>query len=294
MPRTAKITPARRSRRSSRPAVRTRTRKAAEPLGYVLYRGPSAIDGAPIVVILTGFTAARKAARFGGSEGANSKTGAMLQLYIIRSDASPLDAIRKGWDKSICGGCIHRGVYDKTVKRWVRRTCYVEVGKGASNVYRTFHRGRYVDVSGTPEVWADLVRTFGVRFGSYGDPAAIPADTGIVPTLRAAAVFTTGYTHQWRSRIGSHLRGLVMASCDTEQDRTEALAGGWGTFTVIPAAADSVPVGSKVCPASKEAGELAQCVDCQGCSGASGRDYVIKAHGFAASRYTGKRSLPVV
>ena len=272
----------------------TPNRKATEPLGYVLYRGPSAIDGAPIVVILTGFTAARKAARNGGVAGANAKTGAMLQLYIIRSDVAPLVAVRQGWDKSICGGCVHRGVWDKMVKRWTRRTCYVEVGKGASNVYRTYHRGRYVDISSNPEVWGDLVKTFGVRFGAYGDPAAIPAGTGIVPTLRAAADFSTGYTHQWRNRIGSHLRGLVMASCDTEQDRTEALSAGWGTFSVAPKGDDPFSSGAHPCPASAEMGKLMTCSECKGCDGTAGHDYAIVAHGFAGTRYTGRRALPVI
>jgi hypothetical protein len=275
----------------------------SNPLGYVLYDGPSAIDGAPIAVILTAFTAARKAARDADADsGANAKTGAMLQVYILRSDITPLDAIAQRLDASICGGCVHRGTRDRTTGKMKGRTCYVEVGKGASNVYRTFQRGRYVDATQyTSAQLAGIITedgtTYGVRFGSYGDPAAIPAQTGIVPTLRSAAPYTTGYTHQWRAAFAGHLQGLLMASCDTPEDRVKARAKGWATFTVhAPTAHDSDPfmAGEHPCPASGEMGKLATCAECKGCDGTPGHDYAILAHGFAGTRYTGRRALPVI
>lgn len=296
--RTAKITTRRRVRLTGKRTT-YRTRKADLPLGYVLYHGPSAIDGAPIVVVLTGYTAARKAARKAGKTGANSKTGAMLQMYILRADVLPLLAIARGLDRSICGGCIHRGRLDKITGRYRGRTCYVEVGKGATNVYRTFYRGRYVDATAYgPEQLAAIVTelgvTYGVRFGAYGDPAAIPAATGIVPTLRNAAAFTTGYTHQWRAAFAAHLRGLVMASCDTPEDREKATLTGWATFTVHAPGVDPFAAGEMPCPASKEMGYSVTCSECKGCDGTFGNDYAIVAHGFAGKRYTGRRALPVI
>ena len=47
------------------------TRK--KPTGYVIYDGPSLADGAPIIVIAT-------------IKSGNSKTGDMLQTWIIRKD----------------------------------------------------------------------------------------------------------------------------------------------------------------------------------------------------------------
>jgi hypothetical protein len=297
--RTTKITATRTRIRAIGQRTVSRTRKTDLPLGYVLYRGPSAIDGAPIVVILTGYTAARKASRKTRKTGANSKTGAMLQMYILRSDVLPLVAIANGLDSSICGGCVHRGRLDKTTGRYRGRTCYVEVGKGATNVYRTYHRGRYVDATKYgPEQLAGIVTeldvTYGVRFGAYGDPAAIPAVMGIVPTLRSAAAFTTGYTHQWRASFAAHLRGLIMASCDTTEDRTRATSAGWATFTVHAMSADPFAAGEMPCPASKEMGHSVTCSECKGCDGTPGNDYAIIAHGFAGSRYTGRRELPVI
>jgi hypothetical protein len=62
----------------------------------IIYHGPSLYDGAPIVVIGT-FTKS------------NSKTGGVVQTYILRDDIDPRDASKGGQDVSICGSCPHRG-----------------------------------------------------------------------------------------------------------------------------------------------------------------------------------------
>lgn len=59
----------------------------------IILEGPPPIDGAPIVAILNGAT---------GRSSANRKTGAMAQLWIIRADISPVDAIHTGEDASVC------------------------------------------------------------------------------------------------------------------------------------------------------------------------------------------------
>ena len=68
-----------------------------------------------------------------------------------------------------------------------------------------------------------------VRLGTYGDPAAVPAS--IWSDLVAYSDGHTGYTHQWRTSPG--LRGLCMASVDSEEEAIEAWALGWRTFRVI-------------------------------------------------------------
>lgn len=47
--------------------------------GFVLYEGPSVLDGAPIVAIATMSTK-------------NAKTGAMVQTWILRANMAPLAA----------------------------------------------------------------------------------------------------------------------------------------------------------------------------------------------------------
>ena len=62
----------------------------------IIYQGPSLLDGLPIVAIAT-------------YSDKNTKTGKVLQTYIMRSDISPLEASKTGQDFSICGDCKFRG-----------------------------------------------------------------------------------------------------------------------------------------------------------------------------------------
>ena len=52
-----------------------------KPLGYIAYEGKSLIDKSPIVVIVTAL-----------NKSGNSKTGDMVQTFIIRSDVDPVTA----------------------------------------------------------------------------------------------------------------------------------------------------------------------------------------------------------
>ena len=234
------------------------------PNGYILWRGPSLLDGAPIVVI-------------GIKKSGNRKTGAMLQTYILRADISPVAAIRSGADASICGSCPHRGylVTDRDgFQRNKGRTCYVNIGQGPTGVYKAFLRGAYPA--------CEDIEAFGekqlVRLGTYGDPGAVPR--WVWQTLIRSAVGHTGYTHQWQSR--PDLRGIVMASADSSKAASVAHADGWRTFRVaMPTHIDRLPKES-ICPASAEAGKKLTCETCLACHGASsGRrgSIVIQAHG---------------
>jgi hypothetical protein len=235
----------------------------AKPTGYVVYRGPSELDGAPIVVI----------ALTGGST--NSKTGNMVQTYILREDIDPVAAVKVGADVSICGDCRHRGNgIDGT-----GRSCYVNLGHGPSSVYRAFQRGRYpVDADAAADACAGRI----VRLGTYGDPAAVPVDVWLA--LLAQSAGRTGYTHQWRT--APQLRHLVMASADTPMGADVARAMGWRTFRVRTAAQPML-VRESVCPASAEAGKKLQCADCRACDGATGRkgSIAIIVHGALAKRF---------
>src|SRR6476620_9251233 len=98
------------------------------PNGFIFYRGPSMLDGSPIVAIATRFASASK----------NSKTGALVATYILRDDINPVDAVRQGKDKSVCGSCVHRGWYDAASNSWKDRSCYVVIGQGPLGVYDGF------------------------------------------------------------------------------------------------------------------------------------------------------------
>ena len=246
-------------------ARRARTVKAPLPNGAIIYRGPSLLDGAPIVAIVIGLA----------TDSANVKTGAMLQSYILRDDMHPLDAIASGADYSICGDCSARG----TAGDGTGRECYVEVGKGPAMVYKTLARGKYPTAASV----ADCGRGRIVRIGTYGDPAAVPV--AVWDALVSGCVAYTGYTHQWRG-IGAGLRHLCMASADSMADKLAADAAGWRTFRVIhPTDAGPVRKQEAVCPASAEAGKKLTCSECRACNGTgTGRrgSIAIHAHGGTA------------
>ena len=243
--------------------------------GAILYEGPSVLDGSPIVVIVTGFAGKSR----------NTKTGAMLQTWIIRSDMHPIDAVRSGADASICGGCMHRGTAGK------KRTCYVNLGKAPSVIFKALQRGIYPvaaaavvtsdwaqalprDTRTIAEMGADRV----VRLGAYGDPAAAPLS--MWQQLVRQALAKTGYTHQWRV-CDRGFAALVMASADSPLDRLQARARGYRVFRVRTEA-EPVEDREVVCPASAEAGKKTNCAACRACGGTSAKaraDIVIAVHG---------------
>jgi hypothetical protein len=227
-----------------------------KPTGYIVYEGPSQLDGAPIVMIAT-------------VSSNNAKTGGMVQTWIMRADMEPTEALKSGRDASVCGSCIHRPINGGA--------CYVTVFQAPLSVYKAYKRGRYPHANGA--VYRHVLGGRAIRLGSYGDPAAIPRY--VLQDLTAHAEGITGYTHQWRTHGDAELSALCMASCDSESDRVAAKAQGFRTFRVRMADGARM-VGEVVCPASDEAGNKLDCATCQSCDGnATGRrgDVVIMVHG---------------
>jgi hypothetical protein len=230
--------------------------------GFVFYRGPSMLDGSPIIAIATGIA---KGSR-------NTKTGAEVQTWILRDDMSPIDAVKTGADSAICGSCVHRG--DGTGKN---RSCYVTVFQAPLVVWKSAQRGLYPTYR--EDAAAHLLEGKMLRLGSYGDPAAVP-----VHVWRALVRLTaghTGYTHQWRTC--DDLRDVCMASCDDAFEQELASAQGWRTFRVMRTGDRMLPREIS-CPASKEAGAKTSCSACKACGGTSAKakiNIAILAHGAA-------------
>lgn len=239
--------------------------------GYVIYDGPSALDGARIVVIVCALERSR-----------NAKTGHMVQTYILRADMHPIEAVRSGADVSICGDCKHRG--DGTGKG---RSCYVTLAHGPSHVWRSWQRGVYEVAK--PEVAALALAGRMIRLGTYGDPAAAPIE--VWQELTRYAEGWTGYSHAWRAIDPAWAR-LVMASADTLDEARDAQALGYRTFRV---GAGTVFGREVRCPASAEMGKLTVCAACRACMGTSGKaraSIVIAPHGTGA-KYARMRELEV-
>lgn len=229
----------------------------------IVYRGPSWLyRPAPIVAIVTGLE----------RPSANRKTGRhMAQLWILRSDISPLEAIYNRGDYAICGDCSLRGNDTKS------RSCYVAVSNAPTQIYQSFHAGRYTDVD--PGVVKDTLKSknMSIRLGAYGEPTALPL--WVLRDL-TEGIPHTGYTHQWRDRPA--YRDLLMASVDTAESAVIAKSQGWRTFR-SRLASEPLQASEIACPASAESGYRTTCDACLLCDGRNANDQrtniTIIAHG---------------
>ncbi len=234
--------------------------KKKKAIGIILWQGESLFDGERIMVIATGLS----------KKSENIKTGEMVQTYILRQDIAPILARRLGEDFSTCGDCKHRE----------NSTCYVNLAHGPRAVFDAFHRGNY-------RKWEDEdIKSFEdayVRFGTYGDPAAVPFD--VWNTIAKVAKGFTGYTHQWKN-CDQRLQNICMASVDSiegyNKEYLQAQLMGWRTFRIRESLNNELFKSEFVCPASKEAGAKTNCKKCNGCNGHAKnrkRSPVILLHG---------------
>ena len=210
-----------------------------KPTGYLVYDGPSQLDGKPIVCIAT-------------LSSNNEKTGDMIQTWILRKDLRPLEAIAQNEDSSICGDCKHRGS-----GHGKQRSCYVSVYTAPTRVYDAFIRGRYPE-----KPLEEIVGGRSIRFGSYGDPAALPLNL-LVNAAKASAGYTA-YTHSWK-HIAPEYRQICMASVDSRQEYLEAKCLGWRTFRTR-LSTHKVYSRELICPASAE-NNIRTCETCLACCG---------------------------
>lgn len=227
------------------------------PRGVIVYEGPSRLTGDPIIAVLT-------------LDSQNSKTGNMVQAWVLRSDVSPHEAIKDGRDRAICGDCVHRSGTN------IGRTCYVLTYFGPNTVFKSLRKGYYARV--TPEVAAREIAGRAVRLAAYGDPAAVPFAVWRAVLVHAGRL--AAYTHQFKT-ADQRLRQFCMASVETEAEAEYAHALGWRTFRarrpIDPLRADEI-----TCPASDEAGHRTTCDRCGLCSGLTrptARSIAILLHG---------------
>lgn len=219
------------------------------------------LNGEPIVMIATGFK----------SPSVNVKTGAMIQTWILAQAETPQAAAKSGKDKAVCGNCPLRPANTGA--------CYVTLFQGPRSIWNTWKRGGY------PTFDVLAFKGLPVRFGAYGDPAAVPFH--IIDSIGMQARMTTGYTHQWRDCDPLH-KHYSMASVETAADALEARSRGWRTFRVTTSPGDKSLSKEVICPASEEAGHKVQCVDCGACDGTSSNrksHIVIHAHGSRIKKF---------
>jgi len=235
--------------------------------GAILYEGPSLIDHKPIFV-----------AAIWNSK--NSKTGDLLQTYVMRSDIDPRDANKSGEDRSICGDCRHRGTPTDDPQRKLAkdRTCYVTLGQGPLIVFNAYKAGKYARWD-TP----DRRRVIGcgrrVRIGTYGDGAAVPPV--VWRDLLAMSPGHTAYTHNGGPP------SYYMISADSLEEAQHAWASKHRTFRIVRSVDEIDRKHETLCPASAEAGHKATCQTCMLCGGTSvkAKSVAIVVHGSGATYF---------
>lgn len=244
--------------------------------GAVIWEGPSRINGDPIALIVTGLV----------NRSQNTKTGPMGQTWIVPTDEGDnlLRAVREGRDEAVCGDC--------PLRPGKGGACYVNGFRTYQRVITTYRAGNYPRLSPT---WLDDEE---VRWGSWGDPCAVPPEVyaPLVPRLRT----WTGYTRRWM-REEQALWPWFMASVLNPDERARAKALGWRTFRSTKGL--DVEPGEQPCPASAEARpmfrkppkRLLTCLECKKCDGVlkgdNRPDIVIPAHGTLAGRFPDHRQL---
>jgi len=239
------------------------------PAGVILYDGPSMLDGAPVVVVLTSIR----------GTSANTKTSAgagalpLAQTYVIpRAMLAGMAAgdkannsrawfanLAAGRDASACGACELRPsavAAARAAGEQAPDPCYVR--NGPPDVAAAIVAGAYP--TATLEEAAAYVRAMvkrgriaGVRGGSWGDPAAAPLavhaalrealtdpDTGAPLRVRhpdgverRAAWTCYTRTLEYAPDVAVGWRRIAMASAHTPQEARRALAEGWRPFTVV-------------------------------------------------------------
>lgn len=229
--------------------------------GYILWEGNSLYDESPIVLIMT-------------MESGNDKTGNMVQTWILCQDIDPITASRTGQDRAICGNCPHMGKPSGKATGWAaNRSCYVNLLHGPNNIWKAYRKGLYPKIS--LQDMERLVSGRIVRFGSYGDPAAVPPY--IWQCLSNAAKGHTAYTHG----AINPLPEILMTSADNQAQAQEAWQRGERTFRVVSSLDELLNGLEVLCPASKEAGKRTTCDRCKLCSGSAlkAKSIAIVAHG---------------
>lgn len=147
----------------------------------------------------------------------------------------------------------------------IKDACYV-TPMAVSSVQKAFKAGRYGEPTLSERA---AIRSANVRWGAFGDPAAIPYAT----LAWYAGPTHTGYTH---SAPFSHIEWLM--SVESHSAARAAWSHGRRTFRVLHSDSDRVDAAHEVmCPAWRERTNCARCALCSPTR--RGKSVCIPAHG---------------
>ena len=216
---------------------------------WPIWRGPSEIDGKPMIVALSNFTTACENGKVSGNEKGQNKAEDVCQVWYFREDIEP-NVMYKENMESACGDCIHMK----------KQSCYVIWHRSPLAIWKA--------VKTKPLLSEDLIEkvTDGlfVRLGAAGDPCSVPAEVSMALIDKARG--WAGYTHQWHKIDHlSPFKHFLMASADSKYQADLAQSWGWRTFrTVEPDQAEPMNSREVLCHAESMG---SNCADCGLCGG---------------------------
>lgn len=235
------------------------------PNHIIAWRGPSVLDGQEILVVLYAFKRAT-----------NGKTGRLIEAAVLLAHVKPSDAAATGRDRAICGDCPGR------LTNW--NFCYRSPGHDIDKTWEVIRNMQAMDIS---EV-CRIVRKSGlpIRFGSYGDFAAVPFE--LLDALALAARKPdgswnhTGYSHQWSNpnfdpRVLAYLDASIEFA--EEREEIERLFPGARTHRLLAQPEHILP-GEVFClgGTGKDDVHCCDCLSCRGVTNADGPDRAVVVH----------------
>lgn len=251
--------------------------------GLVVWEGRQEGGYAPLFIALTGLQRPTT----------NTKTGPMVQSWLLRSDLAPDRAVAMGLDGPVCNNCPLRPALARKAREndLFAPACYVTSNYAPLGVFRTYKKGGYPVVP-DEAYWPLFLTGKRVRLGSYGNFSN--AGYGPVRNLALAGEAHTGYEHNWED-CDQRLADFLMASVSSLGGKEKANRMGWRTFRV-KAPDDPVLPDEIVCPASDEAGKKTNCFKCLLCNGngpnrKTRKNIVINDHGHTSELVAEKRRM---
>ena len=204
------------------------------------------------------------------SGSSNTKTGAMLQTWILVKNVNPIEAVNTGQPvndaKDKKSYLVKNGL--KTINKG--RKCYVKLFQAPYSVWKAYKNNKYPKIN--INKLSHMLTFKQVRVGSYGDPAMIPSE--VWDKLISRSLGNTGYTHQWK-RCDTKNSTFNMASVDTLEEKRQANKLGYRTFRTR-LASEPIEPDEVVCLSDKVAREGKTLVPCSLCKMCSGNNSKVK------------------
>ena len=183
-----------------------------------VWKGPSIIDGKPIILFCTCIT----------RPSTNRKTSWMVQTYILREDIPPHKAVWEKEDISICGNCLLRK--NRFKKKGQQNGCYVNVARAPLQIWNSYQNGNIPYVK--PK---EFINPYDrpIRQGAYGDPTLVPYEVW-EQLNKSTTRIGTSYTHMWNEPwFDKRQLNLSMASVETLKGKKLANQMGAKTYRIV-------------------------------------------------------------